>query len=207
MTIYTVDKLRNEIKSKLSGKRLSHILSVEREIEWLGMHLLPHELLRLKTAALLHDNTKDIPDSEQAALCDRLGIKLSEQERACPQILHAKSGAYTAKNVYGAYSDDGIVQAIAYHTTASPHMTFFDRLLFMADFAEKERKWDRCKQIRAELHEMPVNATLSQKRAYFDRVFLHCLALKSEYIVLTDWPADKQTLEALEAFTSRFRGI
>ena len=77
----------------------------------------------------------------------------------------------------------------------------------MADFAEKERKWDRCKQIRAELHEMPENATLSEKRAYFDRVFLHCLALKSEYIVLTDWPADKQTLEALEAFTNRFRSI
>ncbi|MBO5789828.1 MAG: nicotinate-nucleotide adenylyltransferase, partial [Clostridia bacterium] len=70
MTIFTVDKLRQEIMLKLSGKRLSHVLSVEKEIEWLGKQLLPYELLRLKTAALLHDNTKDIPDSEQAALCD-----------------------------------------------------------------------------------------------------------------------------------------
>ena len=207
MTIFTVDKLRQEIMLKLSGKRLSHVLSVEKEIEWLGKQLLPYELLRLKTAALLHDNTKDIPDSEQAALCDRLGIPLSEEERACPQVLHAKSGALTAKTVYGAYSDDGIVQAITFHTTASPAMTFFDRLLFMADFAEKERKWERCKQIRAELHAMPQNATLAEKRLYFDRVFLHCLSLKADYIVQTDWPTDKQTLAALSAFTNRFSRI
>lgn len=207
MMLQKIDELRAHIEGKLPPKRFAHVLSVEREIEWLGEALLSHELLRLKIAALLHDNTKDVPDCDQAALCDRLGIQLTEDERACPPILHAKSGAFMAKTAYGDYVDGAIVSAIARHTTASPDMTLFDRLLFMADFAEKGRKWERCQQIRAELHQMPQAATKSEKMTFFNRVFLHCLSLKAEYITQSNLPADKQTIAALSAFTRRFGHI
>ena len=105
MTIFTVDRLREEIMRKLSGKRLAHVLSVEREIEWLGKKLLPHELLRLKTAALLHDNTKDIPDSEQAALLPS-SPRLQERKVNIFQalcrpstVMHAKEYACDAEKI------------------------------------------------------------------------------------------------------------
>ena len=69
MTKQQIDALREEVKRRLPEKRLAHVLGVEEQIVFLGELLLPNELDRLRVAALLHDIAKDVPDSEQLALC------------------------------------------------------------------------------------------------------------------------------------------
>ena len=151
MTIYDIEILRNEVSRRLPQKRLSHVLAVEKQIVWLGRQLMPSRLLELRVAALLHDIAKYVPDEEQVALCQSLGISLSEEEAKVPPIIHAKTGAFIAKRDFSFYVNQEILSAIVRHTTATIKMSLFERLLMLADFTEETRNWQRCKDARQEL--------------------------------------------------------
>ena len=207
MTVYDLDRLRARICERLPAKRLAHVLRVEEEVTWLARRVLPAQEMRLRVAALLHDNSKYVPDPDQPALCDRLGIPLTAEERACPPILHAYSGALMAEREFSEYVDKDILRAIRFHTTADPKMTFFDRVLFLADFTERGRRWDRCRAVRAEMHRMPEGLSMEARRLWFERVFLLCLTLKCEYITESSAPYSSKGLVTLTHFRERFSRI
>lgn len=204
MIVYDIDRLRAAVSQRLPEKRLSHVLSVEEQCARLARLVLPHEMLRLRAAALLHDITKNIPDAEQAALCDRLGISLTSAERAAPPILHARSGAEVAARDFPEYADEGIRRAIALHTTGAVGMNLFERVLMVADFSEPHREWERCRMIGREIAAIPASAPLSLRRALFDRAFLHMLMVKYEYIGTTGTVWHDGTDDMLLYYKARF---
>ena len=89
-------------------------------------------------AGLLHDCAKNIPDSEQLGNCNKFNIDISEFELKAPYLLHAKLGAYFAKNDYG-INDNDIINAIRFHTTGRPNMTQLEKIIFIADYIEPLR--------------------------------------------------------------------
>ena len=56
-----------------------------------------------------------------------------------PVLLHAKVGAFYAKEKYGV-EDVDILSAITYHTTGRPNMSLLEKIIYVADYIEPHRK-------------------------------------------------------------------
>jgi nicotinate-nucleotide adenylyltransferase len=149
-----LDAIRSVIPDYYSPKRISHALSVERECTVLaGIYGFSKcDTLRLRAAALLHDVTKKLSHPKQLAYCRENGIPVTETEKHIPKIMHSRTGAHFAKKLFGELIDDGIYDAILYHTTAKPAMELMTALLYLADYIEPERDFPDCIMLRAEFY-------------------------------------------------------
>ncbi len=83
---------------------------------------------------------------EQLALCKQYGIELDELEKKALKLLHAKTGAAIARDVFAV--EDDVYNAILYHTTGKPDMTLLEKIIYLADYIEPTRRfpraWTRC---------------------------------------------------------------
>lgn len=96
------------------------------------------DIKKAEMAGLLHDCAKCISDSKKIKICDKNGIEITDVERENPFLLHAKVGAYIAKEKYG-IKDEEILDAIRYHTTGKPAMKPLEQIVFIADYIEPRR--------------------------------------------------------------------
>lgn len=62
-------------------------------------------------------------------------------------VVHQFSGADLARDRYGV-TDEGILDAIRYHTTGKPNMSALGKLIFCADILEPGRKYDGVDELR-----------------------------------------------------------
>ncbi|WP_287224243.1 HD domain-containing protein [Oscillibacter sp.] len=70
---------------------------------------------------------------EQLELCGRYGIQLDELEQKALKLLHAKTGAAIARDVFGV--DDEIYNAIWWHHGPCPHDPA-GKVIYLADYIE-----------------------------------------------------------------------
>ena len=132
---------------KKISKRLSKILKEDRYEHTLGVMYTSAALAmrygadiqKSMTAGLLHDCGKYLPPKEQIRLCEKKKITLTESELEMPALVHAKLGAYLARHEYH-IKDAEILDAITYHTTGRPDMTLLEKLVYIADYIEPNRK-------------------------------------------------------------------
>ena len=90
-------------------------------------------------AGLLHDSAKCLSHQKRLSVCKKNHIKVTDIEEENPVLLHAKVGAFYAKEKYNV-SDDEILDAITYHTTGRPDMGLLEKIIYVADFIEPHRK-------------------------------------------------------------------
>lgn len=129
--------IQNQLRETLGEKRFEHTQGVMYTAASLAMRYgVPMQQAQL--AGLLHDCAKAIPDEEKLELCKKYGIMVSEVEQENPSLLHAKLGAYLAREKYGV-ADDEILHAIYVHTTGEPGMNTLDKIIFIADYIEPNR--------------------------------------------------------------------
>ena len=132
----TPDELRPVALSYLKPKRMPHVLGTEQEAVRLA-EPLRRGRDKARIAALLHDCTKKLDMPEQLALCAQYGIELDELEQKALKLLHSKTGAAIARDVFGV--DDEVYDAIWYHTTGKPDMTLLEKIIYLADYIEPSR--------------------------------------------------------------------
>lgn len=132
------EKMIDRLKGKISEKRFEHSLGVEFTAACLAMRY-GEEIERARIAGLLHDCAKGLPTKEKLVKAKKHGIPISQCEQSNPDMLHAKLGAYYARFKYGVL-DTVILDAIRYHTTGRPNMTLLDKIIFVADYIEPNRK-------------------------------------------------------------------
>ena len=105
-------------------------------------------LEKAQIAGILHDCAKCIPDNKKLKICEKNHIEITEAERCSPFLLHAKVGAYIAKEKYD-IEDPEILSAITWHTTGKPEMTLLEKIIFISDYIEPMRnKAEHLPQIR-----------------------------------------------------------
>ena len=141
----SMEDLRCVSYSMVFAKRLAHIKGCEEEAARLARRWGADEE-RMRRAAILHDCTKYLSLQEHLDICGRYGIELSPLERATVKLLHAKSGAALARHIFGV--DDGIYNAIFYHTTARADMSLEEKLLYIADYMEPCRDFPDVGELR-----------------------------------------------------------
>jgi len=131
-------KMQKKLKSELDHYRYEHTKGVMYTAACLAM-CYGEDMERALIAGLLHDCAKCLPTDEKIKLCKKNKIEMSEAEKENPGLLHAKLGAFLAKEKYG-ITDEGILQAIRVHTTGCPEMTLLDKIIYIADYIEAGRK-------------------------------------------------------------------
>ena len=122
--------------SYLKPKRMPHVLGTAEEAARLARRFGEDETAA-RVAGLLHDCTKKLDMAEQKALCAQYGIVLDELEQTALKLLHAKTGAAIARQVYGV--SDAVYEAILYHTTGRAGMSRLEKILYLADYIEPSR--------------------------------------------------------------------
>ena len=146
----TLSQLRPVALSYLKYKRIPHVLGTEQEAIRLSERY-GADVKKARVAALLHDCTKKLDMDEQLALCRHYGIELDELEQKALKLLHAKTGAAVARDVFGV--DEEIYNAIWWHTTGHAGMTLLEKIIYLADYIEPSRDFPGVDKLRKVCYE------------------------------------------------------
>ena len=149
LTHLTPEELRPIALSYLKPKRMPHVLGTEQEAVRLAERY-GADVTKARIAALLHDCTKKLDMDEQLALCKKYHIPLDELEQKALKLLHAKTGAAIAREVFGV--DDEIYRAIWWHTTGHADMTLLEKIIYLADYIEPSRDFPGVDDLRQAVH-------------------------------------------------------
>lgn len=138
MTQYKLDIIKEKVQSELDVLRYEHTMGVMYTAAAMAMRY-GADLEKALVAGLLHDCAKCIPSKMKIELCEENQIDISDAERKNAGLLHAKLGAFLAYTKYD-IQDEEILDAITYHTTGRPSMTLLDKIVYIADYIEPNRK-------------------------------------------------------------------
>lgn len=145
LTKLTDEQLRACSYSMVRAKRIRHIRGTEEEAVRLALHWGADAELARK-AGILHDCTKYLELDEQLHLCAKYGIVLDELERRAVKLLHSKTGAAIAREVFGMPQE--VYDAIYWHTTGKGNMTLLEKILYVADYMEPNRDFEGVERLR-----------------------------------------------------------
>ena len=179
-----LEQLRPVALSYLKHKRIPHVLGTEQEAVRLAERY-GADVEKARVAALLHDCTKKLSMEEQLALCEKYGIQLDELEQKALKLLHSKTGAAIARDMFGV--DDEIYSAIWYHTTGHANMTKLEKIIYLADYIEPTRDFPGVDELRNVCYED------------LDKGLLKGLEMTSEEMTAMGNPVHHATIEARDA--------
>ena len=134
------------IKKMTKETRFNHSKGVQKTAGELAKHY-GLDVDKAELAGLMHDCVKNLSVEEMMRLCDELGFKLDFVTQREYRLIHAPLGAYYAKKIFGV-DDDEIFNAIYWHTTAKADMTMFEKIIYIADVIEPNRKYDIIDEMR-----------------------------------------------------------
>ena len=173
--------LREKAYAYLKPKRIAHVAGCENEAVMLA-GFWGEDPERAAEAAILHDMAKKFKFEEQLQICEKYGIINDHDELASPRILHAKTGAAMAKDLFGV--EDEVAEAIRWHCTGKPDMTMLEKIIWLADYIEPTRNFPGVDRIR--------------KLAYedIDEALAAALGMSLEHIRADGGEAYRDTVEA-----------
>ena len=139
-----IDLIKADLKEKLPKKRYEHTIGVAYTAAALAM-CYGEDILKAELAGILHDVAKakksfELKDDMKGYIdpyTDGAYVDLIADK--APQILHAIYSPYLAKKDYR-IEDKDILSAIRWHTTGKKDMTMLEKIVFVADYIEPNRK-------------------------------------------------------------------
>ena len=180
-------KIEKKVKKELDQYRYMHTLGVMYTAASLAMRYQA-DVKDAMLAGLLHDCAKCIPGQDKIRLCKKYDIDITPIELSNPGLLHAKLGAYLAKQEYHVENEE-ILQAIRSHTTGRPDMSLLEKIIYIADYIEPGR------------NPLP-NMDLVRKLAFEDLDECLFVMLKDslEYLNSRNIPIDPMTEQTYEFY-------
>lgn len=133
-----LDQIRQCMKETLYPARYVHSVGVEEVCCDLAL-IHGYDMEAASIAGILHDNAKCMKGEELVRICEDNNIVITDKEQGNKQLLHGKVGALFAKEKYGII-DEAIIDAIKYHITGRMNMTLLEKIVFVADYIEPNRK-------------------------------------------------------------------
>ncbi len=178
-------EIKKYLKKKLDPIRYEHTMGVAYTCQALAMRY-EYDLHKAEIAGLLHDCAKRFDNETMLSKCEKREIPMTDSELRDPSLLHAKLGAWFARERFDV-NDQEILTAITCHTTGKKEMTLLDKILYVADYIEPTR------YKASNLSEM-------RKMAFID-LDLACFSIMEsilQYLATTNCPIDPLTEEACE---------
>jgi len=134
------------LQSRLSDYRYRHSLCVATSAVELAERY-GADVEKAFLAGLLHDITKEADQAEHFALFSIGSITLTQAEERNPKLWHAMSAPIFLKEKLN-ITDDEILTAVRYHTTARANMTLLEKVIYIADFISADREYDDVDVVR-----------------------------------------------------------
>lgn len=185
-------KLRKQLENELKPDRFDHTLGVAYTAANMAF-LYGADIEKALIAGYLHDCAKCMSHDEQIKICEKNNIEITEVERKNHSLLHAKVGMYLARTKYDVY-DTEILGAIRWHTTGREDMTLLEKIVYIADFIEPNRK--------------PLeNMAEIRKEAFtdIDRCLAHILHDSVIYLKTIGKEVDEATMNAYEFYKKFYK--
>ena len=136
----SLETMRERLQSAVSVNRYIHTLGVVEEAQKLAeVFGTPQDREKVYVAALIHDCAKEYPEQLRARLCREYKVCVDEVMAEVPDLIHPFLGAEIAKREY-LIQDEAILNAIRYHTTGRANMSFLEKIIYIADYIEPNRK-------------------------------------------------------------------
>ncbi|MBO4457665.1 MAG: bis(5'-nucleosyl)-tetraphosphatase (symmetrical) YqeK [Butyrivibrio sp.] len=191
-TLEITQRIRKKLETELKPDRFDHTLGVAYTSASMAM-VHGADVEKALIAGLLHDCAKCLSHEEQLEICEKNNIKLSDVERRNHSLLHAKAGIYIARTKYDIY-DTEILDAIRYHTTGREDMSLLEKIVYIADFIEPNRK---------PLKDMDI----IRKEAFtdIDRCLAHILHNSVLYLRTIGKECDETTTNAYEFYKKYYK--
>lgn len=164
----TREEQLKKLSHALDAQRLAHCIGVEavavRMAERFGV-----DMRKASQAGLLHDCAKNCTLDQMLELTRQGGEEPDAIMRGSRALLHAPAGAALARQAYGE-SDEEVLHAIRWHTTGCAQMNDLDKIIYLADMIEPNRKpYPGLEALRAlcmEDLDAAMRAALCQSQAY-----------------------------------------
>lgn len=133
------------IKDRMPEKRYIHTIGVMETAIHLANRYGQDEK-KAEIAAIFHDIAKyaDVEWMKKVAYEEHLDPRLLDWNS---EILHGPVGAWIVQNEY-AIEDEDILNAIRFHTTGRMNMSPLEKIIFVADMIEPNRKFPGVKTLR-----------------------------------------------------------
>lgn len=142
-----IDKENLKKLEKSLGKyRYKHSLSVMKEAEKL-CKLYDCDVEKGKIAGLLHDCAKFKNKDKAYEYIEKYNLKIKNEYLDNPSLLHPELGYYIAKIEYN-IEDEEIRNAIRFHTTLRENPTTLEKIIYIADGIEPNRKYEGVEKLR-----------------------------------------------------------
>ena len=116
------------MRTKLQEKRFNHSLNVAEAAKQLAERY-GENVERAYICGLLHDIEKNSPEEEQRKYMLRFP-DIPEVVVKTPKLWHAPAGAAFIRDELG-ITDEEMVSAIKYHTTAKANMTMLEKIIYI----------------------------------------------------------------------------
>ncbi len=144
-----LSSIRHSVKDLMSERRYLHTLGVENAAVRIAKSVAPWMSSRAAAAAILHDVTKEMSQSD---LIMKYDIPLTAEDLYASETLHALTAAEYIKENFEHFAYPDILFAVRSHTVGDPCMTLLGKILFVADYIEEGRKYDSSVKLREELY-------------------------------------------------------
>lgn len=173
--------------SMIRQKRVAHVMGVEEEAVRLAKRWGADEMLARK-AGILHDCTKYLELGPQVAICRQYGVELDELEQRAVKLLHSKTGACLARDIYG--QPDEVYDAIFWHTTAKADMTLLEKIIYVADYMEPNRDFEGVEDLRTLAYQNLDSALLMGVEMTIEEMKERNLPVHHRTLEARDWLRD-----------------
>lgn len=130
------DKMEYKLKKELDRQRFEHTLGVEQTARQMA-RVFGEDEEKAALAGLLHDCAKCMPLSQMIKAARRADVDPVMKESKA--LMHAVAGRCVAQDVYGVQDED-VLGAIRWHTTGRAGMTRLEKIIYLADVIEPNRK-------------------------------------------------------------------
>ena len=176
--------------SMIRAKRIAHIMGTEEEAVRLAARWGADQE-KARRAGILHDITKYLEMDEQLQLCRKYDIVLDDLEQHAVKLLHSKTGACVARDIYGV--DDEIYGAIFWHTTGKANMTLLEKILYIADYMEPNRDFPGVERLRKLAYEDLDQAVLAGCEMSIQEMADRGLPVHTNTLQARDWLRSKSS--------------
>ena len=191
-TIEITQKLRKQLEKELKPDRFEHTMGVAYTASSMAF-LYGADVQKALIAGFLHDCAKSMSHEEQVKVCEKNNIEMTEVERKNHSLLHAKVGMFLAQRDYDIHDED-VLNAIRWHTTGHENMSLLEKIVYISDFIEPNRK--------------PLeNMTQIRKEAFtdIDRCLAHILHDSVVYLQTIGKETDDATMKAYQFYKEYYR--
>ena len=129
-------KYSSRLYFALSRKRLLHSLDVALlAVKYASLY--GENTDKALVAGCLHDCAKELPLQKQKEYAKTISGDVFDNVK----LIHSPAGKYVAMCEYGV-TDEDVLNAIIYHTTAHSGMSTLEKIVFLADKLEPSRNYD-----------------------------------------------------------------